>query len=101
MELLGKFVPVIREHAAYGGGEEQLLDLVGQPGLAAGEVRDPQGEGEAAGQIRTGDEVATDAVVAPLDAVPGHAVPGGFGSIALGLAFAAAPLHLALVEAGL
>src|SRR5277367_2672501 len=99
MKLLGKFVAVIREHAPYGGGEEQLLDLVGQAGLAAGEVFDPQGEGKAAGQVRTGDEIAAHAVVAPLDAVPGHAVSGGLGPIPLGLAFTAAPLHLALVEA--
>ena len=99
VEVLGELLAVVREHPTYWNGEQRLMELPGHNGLLAGRVLYPQGEAEAAGQIRAGDQMTFQAIQAPLDAVPGNAVAEMLLLIALGLAVARVPLNPALREA--
>lgn len=57
VEVPAELRAVVREHAAYWDGEEDLVQLPGPAGLLAGEVLHPECEGKAAGQIGGGDQM--------------------------------------------
>jgi len=88
-EVFSELVAVVGEGTVHGHGQQQLAELEGGACLEAGEVADADGEAETAGEVEAGDQIAAHAIAAPLDAVEGDAVAGGFGAVALGFTVAA------------